>query len=328
MLPDSTSARDPVETAILLLGAPRSGTTWLAKIFDSHPDILYRHEPDEILPAPPGVTTAQIRPLLRSWIEDRCLRTAAKRPFFAKSWQPIPARLLRTGLAYALNAAACFPAPVAALGRLPVPDLGAIRRARVAIKSVRWCDGAGCMTRALPNSRTVLILRHPCGQVASVMRGARQRRFDLREAGTDMPFDEAEALRRAARSGVDEAAFQALPDAAKYAWAWVAFNETAADALGGLPNARVIIYETLCAAPEEQARALFAFTDLDWHRQTAAFIADSTSHAGSARYYAVFRDSIAAAERWRTTMAPADQATVLAVVQRSRLARCWPDLAT
>ena len=31
---------------ILLFGMPRSGTTWLGKIFDSHPDTLYRHEPD------------------------------------------------------------------------------------------------------------------------------------------------------------------------------------------------------------------------------------------------------------------------------------------
>jgi hypothetical protein len=31
---------------LLLFGMPRSGTTWLAKIIDSHPDIIYRHEPD------------------------------------------------------------------------------------------------------------------------------------------------------------------------------------------------------------------------------------------------------------------------------------------
>ena len=31
---------------VLLFGMPRSGTTWLGKIFDSHPDTLYRHEPD------------------------------------------------------------------------------------------------------------------------------------------------------------------------------------------------------------------------------------------------------------------------------------------
>ena len=31
---------------ILLFGAPRSGTSWLGRILDSHPDTLMRHEPD------------------------------------------------------------------------------------------------------------------------------------------------------------------------------------------------------------------------------------------------------------------------------------------
>jgi Sulfotransferase family len=31
---------------ILLFGMPRSGTSWVGKILDSHPDTLYRHEPD------------------------------------------------------------------------------------------------------------------------------------------------------------------------------------------------------------------------------------------------------------------------------------------
>ena len=57
------------------------------------------------------------------------------------------------------------------------------------------------------------------------MRGNQQRRFDLKTAGTDMPFDEARAVRFAAASGIDERSFQALPDAAKYAWSWRAFNE-------------------------------------------------------------------------------------------------------
>ena len=34
----------------LLFGMPRSGTTWIGKIFDSHPDTLYRHEPDSQYP--------------------------------------------------------------------------------------------------------------------------------------------------------------------------------------------------------------------------------------------------------------------------------------
>src|SRR5229473_3034366 len=35
-----------LRSPILIFGLPRSGTTWLAKLFDSHPLTLYRHEPD------------------------------------------------------------------------------------------------------------------------------------------------------------------------------------------------------------------------------------------------------------------------------------------
>lgn len=31
---------------VLLFGMPRSGTTWIGKVFDSHPATVYRHEPD------------------------------------------------------------------------------------------------------------------------------------------------------------------------------------------------------------------------------------------------------------------------------------------
>src|SRR6185312_5496728 len=41
---DLQNRRDPEVTFII--GAPRSGTTWLAKVFDSHPDIVFRNEPD------------------------------------------------------------------------------------------------------------------------------------------------------------------------------------------------------------------------------------------------------------------------------------------
>src|SRR5271154_2625415 len=35
---------------ILIIGYARSGTSWLGKIFDSHPDVMYLHEPDKLLP--------------------------------------------------------------------------------------------------------------------------------------------------------------------------------------------------------------------------------------------------------------------------------------
>jgi len=303
--------------AILIVGAPRSGTTWLAKIFDSHPGTVYRHEPDEIVPARDSIQAS-----MALWVRQHDPRTAGKRPFFPKSWQSAPARLLRTALAYAGAAAGR-----AGLPEYAIPDLGSIARARAVIKSVRMSTGIGDFARAFPKGRAVLILRHPCGQVASVMRGTRDGRFDLAETGTDMPFDEASAIAFATRFGVDEPTFQRLPDAAKYAWSWREFNETAHATIAGLSNARVIIYEDLCARPLEEARAILGFTGLPWDAQTEMFLRRSTHHAGTAGYYAVLRNSIAAAERWRTTMTPADQNAVRAVVRGSPLAGHWPDLA-
>jgi hypothetical protein len=158
------------------------------------------------------------------------------------------------------------------------------------------------------------------------MRGNRERRFDLKAEGTDMPFDEVRTIRFAGSFGVGGADFEALPPAAKYAWSWRAFNEPACSALAPRPNVLVVLYEALCAEPEAQARRILAFAGLDWNRQTEDFVARSTAHQGEAGYYAIFRNAVAAAEAWRTTMVPADQEAVRCVASASPLARFWPDL--
>ena len=314
---DMSAADTIAATAILIVGAPRSGTTWLAKIFDSHPDVIYSHEPDEAVRG-----GGSIQANMALWVRQRDPRTAGKRPFFRKSWQTAPARLLRTGLTYAGAAASRIGIP-----DWPIPDLGAIEQARMVIKSVRLSEGIGEFARAFPDGRALLILRHPCGQVASVMRGTKDGRFDLAESGTDMPFDEAAAIAFAARLGTDEPAFQHLPDAAKYAWSWRAFNETAFASISGQANARVVVYEDLCANPSVQAHAILTFAGLSWDEQTETFLCHSTRFDGRVGYYAVVRNSIAAAERWRTSMTVQDQEAVRAVVRDSPLARYWPDSA-
>lgn len=289
--------------------------------------MLYRNEPDYHQPAPPGVTRAALRAIVADWVHRGDLRSAGKRPFFRKSWQSARAFVLRDILSLSLAAAARLPAVGPSLAHARLPDFAALDRStmRAVVKSITWCDGAGAFARALPDSRTILILRHPCGQVASVMRGARQRRFELREAGT-MPYNEAQASEFAASRGVDDAEFRALSDAAKYAWSWLAFNETAVDALTGQPNARTVLYKDLCAHPELMTRELFAFAGLTWNLQTETFLARSTSYTGSGGFYSMFQDTSSVPERWRSTMAPQDQAAVRAVVQQSKLAQLWPDL--
>lgn len=318
------SHQDLVNRVILVLGSPRSGTTWLGKILDSHPDVLYRHEPDEIVPERPGLGPRQ---QILAWVGERGVRAATKEPFFRKSWLPPPLGVLRTGLSRALNGTSRLPGAGALVGRVKVPDFlprGGGHEVRAAIKLVQW--DASAAIRVLPHSRCLFILRHPCGHVASVIAGAARNQFKSRNFDADGPFDKAEVMTFAASRGVTPAAFRALPDAGKIAWSWVAFNEAALAGLEGAPNARLVLYEELCARPEPVVRELFDFAGLRWNLQTAGFIDRSTRYEGPEGYFAVMRSSLAAAERWRTTMPAVDQDAVRAVVCPSSLARFWPDL--
>ncbi len=82
---------------ILLFGMPRSGTTWVGKLFDSHPDTLYRHEPDSVrrLSHAAVPREGQMRPdIAMSWSSlSLCCRrlrspeVVGKQPLFPKSYQ-------------------------------------------------------------------------------------------------------------------------------------------------------------------------------------------------------------------------------------------------
>ena len=212
--------------------------------------------------------------------------------------------------------------------RSSVPDLVAPARwgsVRAAVKLVNW--DASRVARSMPDTRCVFILRHPCGQAASLMAGYAKRQFVTGTNQSGPPEDLMLAAAWAERHGVDPQSFQALPDVAKFAWRWRAFNEPAIDALRDLPNARIVIFEDLCRRPEDVARDLFAFAGLEWHQETSAFLGTSTQQDRSNGYYDVFRSTSLVAERWRKTMTAGDQDAVRAVIAASSLARFWPDLA-
>jgi hypothetical protein len=323
-LPAPPDGFELAERTILVLGSPRSGTTWLAKLLDSHPDVLYRHEPDEVLPP---VVGADPRVQLCAWIDERSLRVAATSPSFPKSWMPPPLAILRIGMAQGLKGLSRVIDRRLIGAMIAVPDLIPTKHrpsVRPVIKLVDW--DASVTLQAIPQCHALFILRHPCGQIASAMRGAEQKRFESRPDDSLGPVGEHSASVLAAAHGIDAAAFRALPTAARFAWTWRSFNEPALTRMASIPNARLVLYEDLCAAPEEVTRELFRFVGLGWHAQTEAFITRSTQDDHETDYYAVFRSTNAVAQRWRQTMTRADQEAVCMVVKDSPVAHHWPDL--
>ncbi len=324
----------PSERVVLLLGAPRSGTSWLAKIFDSHPDVLYRHEPDTVLRTwdlpwmcPRDEVARYVdeaRRYLGQLIDTATLKTAGSLPMFPKRYQSTPVYLARAAIVHALRAADLAKVSRRLTRGMHIPDWVDPARhpdLRVVLKSVSSRGRARLFADALPGARIIFILRDPWGQVASMQRGAALGMFE-----DDIPLAELLETEQAARYGLTEAGLAALPRVEQFAWNWAILNEKAIDDLGGLDRVKILKYQDLCEHPMDQARELLAFAGLPWDRQTEAFLRRSTTYTGPNRYYAVFRDTAASLYRWRQELSEEDQQRINQVVQATSLAALCPCL--
>ena len=61
----------------MLIGAPRSGTTWLSKLIDANRTVLFLHEPDSI------IRGQHIPPVLHEKAPDEAVIEATRRHAYA-----------------------------------------------------------------------------------------------------------------------------------------------------------------------------------------------------------------------------------------------------
>lgn len=324
--------KDTQDSMIFVFGLPRSGTSWLGKIFDSHPETLYRHEPDKNLhvagvPLVFPVERIEERRdrldafLLRA-LANRSPGVTAKQPAFFKSYRSPARYLTRTAFSYL---AKTLPGRLA--NRVPVPDLIDPGRSapRLVLKSINALGRAGALARLLPEARILLLLRHPCGQIASTLRGHAARKFPVR-----LPSEHYQILQMLVDTEQGQAHGLTLDDlrsmhpVERLAWRWILFVEKAiADTLG-LANIRLVRYEDLCAAPMDGIRELFGVTGLSWHPQTEGFIREST-RGEDGQYFGLRKDPVRSANKWRQELEEKDIARIFRVLERSAAGRLYAE---
>lgn len=317
----------------LLFGMPRSGTTWIAKIFDSHPDTLYRHEPDTggILNAIPffaGVERWEAYSgIMRNFINQlpkmNSIRVAGSLPIFAKNYLSNTRVLMQRFAVLASRAVE----PVAR--ELPVPSFAKYDQnipPHIVWKSIESTGRLGLIARAVPECRAILILRHPCAYIASVLSGESQRRFDdsapVSEDYEVLAWALAASPPRSNHPSL--ASLQKLEPVERLAWLWVLTNEKAIADMTGAENCAYVRYEDVCADPFAKAWEMLDFAGLPWDPQVKAFIERSTSHH-SDRYYSVFKDPAIAANKWQSQLSHQDIKRVMEIVNQSRLAKFYPE---
>ena len=315
---------------ILILGAARSGTTWLAKILDSHPDTLYRHEPDIVL-GPDTLPAsyrndeserfqAAAREYLATLSASRHLRTAGPPPVFKKSYRGPLGRFRRASQILSLRTLEAFGIG-GSLDRKPIPDLvsaNASRKPRIFIKSVSAASRAALYLAAMPNLRVIYLLRHPCGQVSSMLRG-----MELKKFSRPLRLQELLQAGVTAAAGLSFDALEAMAPIEQYAWYWAINQDKATTELAGNSRAMLVRYEDLCADPNTVSREIFAFAGLDWTESTARFLKRSTHRLSPSRYYSVMAETSEVVGRWRHELSATQQAQIAAIVRRFPVARYY-----
>jgi hypothetical protein len=329
------SGAPPGESAgagiILVFGLPRSGTSWLGKVFDSHPETLYLHEPDKevhladvpvLLSARQPSENQAIERFLAKVLANRSPAVTGKRPFFPKSYRSPRRELARNLIGLAARAL-----PRRLCQRVRVPDLvdPGHPEPRIVWKSINSAGRLGALVHALPLSRSILIVRHPCGQIASILRGHAAGRF--RNPLPSEQYRVLEALvdtEQGRAYGLTLDNLRALRPVERMAWRWALFMERALKDVAGLASCRLVRYEDLCANPVGGMRELFSFSGLDRHPQTEEFLRASTN-GESADYFGVHKDPRRSARKWQDELSTEDSRRILDVVRRSSVHSLYPE---
>lgn len=312
------------KATLLLFGMPRSGTTWIGKIFDSHESVYYRHEPDtrKSLPdIPLNVDVdnwAEHCPRLERYLDEiiglKHPSVDGKLPQFSKTYLTRTEQILLQSGTYVSKL----------LSKAGLPNVYFKPSYKdkdyvLTWKSIQYLGQMGVCLRCIPDSAGVHIIRHPCGYVSSVLEGEKAGRFtsSTPEAEDFNLFSMLLDTNAATGYHLDMARIKQMPPIERLAWRWLLLNEKCLLDTEGRDIYR-LIYEDLCARPLEKAREVFDFCGLDWSAQTERFLRQSTTTSKDA-YYSVYKNPAEAAEKWRQRMSAEDIALVKGVFHQSRM---------
>lgn len=320
------------QRCILLFGMPRSGTTWIGKLFDSHPHTLYRHEPDSwrrlTMSRYPAVSDAsdsaeELRDFVAGLPRINALRVAGKQPLFPKSYLSGPRlRVMRAAVNLARAGSRLYPEfPVLAYASGEKDP-----QRRLVWKSIESLGRLGVLLEVMSSVRAIQILRHPCGYIASVSRGIASQSFSYNDSGSEDYgiFQTAIDTSLGQRYRLSVPYLQSLTPEERLAWRWVLINEKAWLESRGSERYMCVRYEDICRDPLGGVAAMFELAGLEMNEQTRRFVENST---GSHRrgYYSVFKDPEVAALRWRDELDAPTIDRVMAIANRSLIGRFYAE---
>ena len=284
---------------LFVLGTQRSGTTWLANIFDSHPECLHFYEPfapaygifpyfpgEFVYLDPPATPVAtRLRHDLPRLVEKRSRLFdpvhASRRQF------QLEARLMG-GIETWTRRARIRPPAFAAqfnllhlnrTGQQPVAYFPKSEHIRLtAVKEVRLYFKLSFLAATFPDAQFVHVMRHPAAVVNSMTNFLKRGRLVEIRDQIERFADTVGAQPRfeAYRPLLDRIDRGTLPE--KLAAYWRVANETlAADVAAAGGRAMPLVYERLAADPLARVNDLFRWCGLPESPATEAYVRESST---------------------------------------------------
>ena len=313
---------------ILLCGLPRSGTTWLGKLFDSSPHTLYRHEPDSVerlswLPLYVEEEVEGGKEKILEYVQNipyiSDSKVSASMPVFKKSYMGPGKQMLVDQTLRIIKVCSKLGLESQVPGFCTPSDPSHFR---LVWKSIESSGRLGFLSEHLERKRIIFILRHPCAITNSVARGG-LKQFNNYDVVEDWEvFQALLDTREGKKWGVSFEQIKEMKPLERIGWKYLVTMEKAIEDLKGKKDCKLVVYEELCENSLPIIQDLFEFCNMTFEEQSSSFLKQSTSRTDS-RYYSLTKLPLDAAYKWKKQLDPSDQKLLLKLLERSPLARFW-----
>lgn len=308
---------------VLVSGLARSGTTWLAKILDSHPDTRYIHEPDDlpefrdylarVLSRGRSGDDADLRELATLLSSFNRVNQADSWPIFRKHPEALIHHRIRQAGGLALRVIS------GRLGNFRIPPMLASngRPQSVIWKSVNLSTVLPELMSCWKTMHVLFLMRHPGAVIASRRRGVGLGQMaPLTLLYLQQVFEEGKSCYPDAAQNVDPDS-----DVDLEAFRWAYLCSKCAEACEGDERAKVVRYEDLVASPAEVVQGVMLAMGLRWDDAQRHFLDKSTA-SSSGGFYSLNRAPLDT-QNWRREIGSADLESIRAIVQDTPAGRYY-----
>lgn len=300
-------------TIISILGYPRSGTTWFANLFNSHPDVVYRHEmigrcykdiPEPLfkkLKSGQTLTEGEYEHLVRIVLSPNVESDRA--PFFRKNHLVLNYPTIHYFGWIFCKSIPLFHSLYKYMFYPKGPDLTLV------LKETRSTTDMDNILKGLRSDTNIILFRHPCGTIASSLNGIKTGKMqsssrEERERWFNFNKDR-EYLNKI---NLNSSNLADLPEHEYLALLWRVQNEDYLEF--STSNSIYISYENFMTDQEAKVKQLFTKLSLSYDTGVHNFILASSGNAATrprlidspSNFYSVYRSGGFKPDRWKDSL--------------------------